>query len=444
MHSRSPMLYWLETYGCQMNIAESAALENMLREAGWDRAEDEELARLVIINTCSVRISAENRAWGRIAHHAARKQRQRQSLLVTGCMAERLKAEMKKKQPAIDYVLGNFQKQEFRLVLDAIQKDMPPIVLDESPSYVFSPSHSEPGSFRAFIPIMHGCNNFCSYCIVPYVRGREVSRPPESILSEVKSLAANGVLEVTLLGQNVNSYMYKTPGAEDVDFPSLLTILRDELAGSSIRRIRFVSSHPKDLSDRTIQVLASSPIFARHIHLCLQHGSNSVLKAMNRKYTKEDYMELVRKIRAAIPGVSLSTDILVGFPGETEEDVEATISVMKEIGFAYAFMYFFNPREGTKAVLMEGQLPTDVKKARLARIIDTQLAISRQIMEGMTGSIVEALVEGPSRKKSGELLARTDQDMMVVFPAGHEKIGSFVNLRLLSLHGNTFRAEEVL
>lgn len=437
------MRYFIETYGCQMNKAESAAMELDFRDRGWIKATEPDEADLVMINTCSVRITAENRAWGRIAHFAAKKKTRSFSLVVTGCMAERMKAEMIARQPAIDFVLGNFQKQSLGMILDSVASGSGTALIDEAPVFSFAGSHWEEGSFRSFLPIMHGCDNFCSYCIVPYVRGREVSRSLDSVLEEVDVLAARGVREVTLLGQNVNSWRWEHEG-NTLLFPDLLKAVADRARNGAIGRIRFVSSHPKDLSDETIAIIAADPLLAKHIHLCVQHGSDRILAAMNRKYTRRYYMDLVDKMRKAIPDLSLSTDILTGFPGETEEDVQETLSLMKEAGFAYAYMYHYNPREGTPAATLPDQVPDAVKKERLARIIALQKDLTRTAMKSFIGREFEVLVEGPSSKNPEELLARTDHDMMVVFPGENQLVGGFAKVRLLSLRGNTFKAEEVL
>ncbi len=421
-----------------MNKAESSALETICAERAWQLTEDFETANLIIINTCSVRITAENRAWARISHFAAMKKKRHFTLVVTGCMAERLKHEMREKQPAIDYVLGNFQKQAFGLILDASEAGKNSVVIEESPVFEFAKSHWESGSFRAFVPIMHGCDNFCSYCIVPYVRGREISRSPGAVMEELAALSARGVKEVTLLGQNVNSYSYGT-GLQRKTFPDLLEHIAAHIQRGGIERIRFVTSHPKDLSEETLRVLAANPVFARHIHLCVQHGSNAVLHAMNRNYTVESYIALVELVRKYLPDASLSTDILMGFPGETEADVEATLALMKAVRFAYAFMYHFNPREGTPAAAMDNQVPSALKLARLARVIALQKEIGSALMQSFLGREMLVLVESLSRKNEAEILARTDQDMMVVCPGPATLIGSFVKVKLLSLRGNTFR-----
>ncbi|MDA8427413.1 MAG: radical SAM protein, partial [Treponema sp.] len=391
------MNYLIETYGCQMNKAESAALESIFSERGWTSAaqsplpglsrvrlpgepsrEDGSLPEdidLVLINTCSVRATAENRAWGRIDHFAALKRgrasagRKAFTLVVTGCMAERLKRQIKTRQPAVDYVVGTFQKQAFGLVLDAVSQGRALDEIEESPAFVFARSYYEPGSFRSFVPIMHGCDNYCSYCIVPYLRGHEVSRRPDDILAEIDALEDAGVREITLLGQNVNSYRWKGEvpqeagasasdrgasasdrgasasdrgasasdrgaSASGLDFPGLLRLVSAHLRARGrlgVRWVRFLTSHPKDLSDELIGVLAEDELFCRHVHLCVQSGSDRILGAMNRRYTAADYLGLAARMEAAIPGLSLSTDILVGFPGETEEDNDATLALMGKV-----------------------------------------------------------------------------------------------------------------
>lgn len=454
------MTYHLETYGCEMNKAESAALESILVERGW-RSSSLVECDLAIINTCTVRLTAENRAWARISLFAAEKRKslRKFAIVVVGCMAEQYRDAMKKRVPEIDYVLGTFQKQSFGLVLDQIQAGTSWDLSDESPAYVFSKTHHEAGAFRAFVPIMHGCNNFCSYCIVPYVRGREISRKPSDILAELDALEAAGVREVSLLGQNVNSYRWEGPDGV-LDFPALLRLIAAYLrkkhgmekgepkrggSGDSggIGWIRFLTSHPKDLSDDLIRVIAEEPVFCRHIHLCIQSGSDRVLGLMNRKYTREYFLGLVAAMKSAIPGLSLSTDILVGFPGETEEDLEETLDVMRKVRFAYSFMYYFNPREGTPAVKLEGRLTDKVKKARLARVIALQKEISSGLMKERLGLVDEILIENSSRRSPKEMLGRTARDEMVVFTADPSRIGHFAKVKLLGISGNTFRAEEV-
>jgi len=451
------MKYYLETYGCQMNKAESSALESILREKSWEPGPAEE-ADLVLINTCTVRATAENRAWGRIAQFAAGKKRSGYSIAVVGCMAEQYKEKMQERVPEIDYVIGTYQKQSFGLILDQIQAGTRYNLYDEQPAFRFSRTYHEPGAFRDFVPIMHGCNNFCTYCIVPYVRGREVSRSPEDILAELDALEELGVREVTLLGQNVNSYVWKD-GSRNLDFPSLLRLIAAHLrkpqgrpgergGDDGARRdgigwIRFLTSHPKDLSPALIDVLATEPLYCKHVHLCLQSGSDRILALMNRKYTREYFLDLVDRMKSSIPGLSLSTDILVGFPGETDEDLEQTLDVMRRVEFTYSFMYHFNPREGTAAINLPGKLPDKVKKAHLARVIELQKEITGKLMRGRIGCEDQVLIEGQSRRSAKELVARTARDEMVVFKGEASRIGQFANVRLCSVSGNTFKAEEL-
>ena len=444
------MQYFIETYGCQMNKAESAALEIIFRERDWGLAPSPEEADLVLINTCSVRATAETRAWGRIDHFAAEKKLRAKeggaplALVVTGCMAERLKREMKTRQPSVDYVVGTFQKQAFGLVLDAVASGKKLGDIEESPEFVFARSYYEPGSFRSFLPIMHGCNNFCTYCIVPYIRGREISRRPSDILAELDSLEDSGVREVTLLGQNVNSYRFEE-GGKLTDFPTLLRLIAShvkERGKGGIRWLRFLSSHPKDLSDEAIDVLATEELYCRHLHLCVQSGSDRILAAMNRRYGREYYFGLVDRLKERVPGLSLSSDILIGFPGETEEDVEETLDLMRKVEFSYAYMYHYNPREGTVAASMPGRISEDVKRERLSRVIELQKEITGRLMRARVGAIDEVLIEDVSKRQKSEVLGRTPRDEMVVFPASSARIGDFARVRLLSLSGNTFRAEE--
>ncbi|MDR1971949.1 MAG: tRNA (N6-isopentenyl adenosine(37)-C2)-methylthiotransferase MiaB [Treponema sp.] len=449
------MTYFFETYGCQMNSAESAALELVCRERGWSAATGGEDADLVLLNTCSVRQTAEKRVLGRIALYRALKkkrslQRRPLCLVAAGCMAERLGERLKER--GVDYVMGTSARSSFPLILESAEKGpagtsgrYPALYGGEKPAFAFSSSHLEEGRFRSFVPIMHGCNNFCSYCVVPYVRGPEISRDPASILAELRLLRERGVREITLLGQNVNSYRWEGGSAYPgtLDFPGLLDLVAGALEGGPIRWVRFLSANPKDLSPRTIRVMAEHPAFCRHLHLPVQHGSNRVLEAMNRRYTREQYLDLAGEIRAAMPGISLSTDILVGFPGETERDLEETLTLMDEVKFLYAYMYHYNPREGTAAYALPGRIDETVKRARLGRVIALQKKHSAELLQKRLGSRDQVLVEGISRKNADELITRTERDEMVAVPGKASLIGSFAELTLSSLRGNTFRAKEL-
>jgi tRNA-2-methylthio-N6-dimethylallyladenosine synthase len=425
-----------------MNSAESAALTLACKERGWVEAADSDSADVVLLNTCSVRLTAEKRAFGRIAHYSGLKKKHnyRFTLVIAGCMAQRLGEKLKEKYPQVDYVMGTSARSLFPPRLEAVEKGAKAdFDSNEKPVFSFSASHLEEGQFRSFVPIMHGCNNFCSYCIVPYVRGREVSRDPQNIAQEIRLVGERGVREITLLGQNVNNYKW-----EDIDFAALLKIAAAEAEKSGVKWIRFLSANPGNFSSAAIRVMAENPVFCRHLHLPVQHGSDTVLKAMNRGYTARRFLELVREIRAAMPGITLSTDILVGFPGETEDDVEQTLQLMEEVKFLYSYMYHFNPREGTKAFDLPNRISEEVKKHRLSRVIALQKTHTSLLLKSRIGSTETVLVEGISRKNADELITRTEKDEMAAVPGPKSMIGSFGKLVLSGLKGNTFRAKEFL
>jgi tRNA-2-methylthio-N6-dimethylallyladenosine synthase len=456
------LTYFFETYGCQMNTAESAALALVCAERGWTAAPDGESADLVLINTCSVRLTAEQRALGRLALYASLKRKRNSAgramtLVVAGCMAQRLGAKLEDRFPEVDYVMGTASRSVFPLILEAAEQgragrrkppggaaapDFPEFA--DAPVFSFSSSHLEEGQFRSFVPIMHGCDNFCSYCVVPYVRGREVSRDPRSIAAEIRLVAERGVREITLLGQNVNTYRWEGGQGEALDFPGLLRLVAAETEKTPVKRVRFLSANPGNFSPETIQVMAEHPVFCRHLHLCVQHGSNRILSAMNRRYTREQYLELVGQIRAAMPGISLSTDILVGFPGETEEDLARTLALMEEVKFLYAYMYHYNPREGTKAWGLPGRIAEEVKRERLSRVIALQKRHTAGLLKSRLGRRERVLIEGISRKYADELITRTERDETAVAPGSPSLIGSFAELTLSGLRGTTFRATEII
>lgn len=459
------MTYFFETYGCEMNIAESASVEQILISRGWKKAENVQVADMAIINTCSVRGSAEERIFGRLgffsglkkvrscapdakrrnmeiaAEYVERNGAVPLTVIVMGCMAERLLKSLQKDWPCIDYVVGTFAKNKFGEIIQAVEDGEKYIQTDEEPVYVFAETSYEEGAFSTFVPIMHGCNNFCSYCIVPYVRGREVSRPADQILHELDVLSGRGVKEITLLGQNVNSYS----GADGMDFPELLRAVCRHLekTDSPIEWIRFESSNPKDFSDGLIDVIAQEKRICSGLHIAVQHGSDRILKAMNRKYTRDQYISLVEKLRARIPGLQLTTDIMLGFPGETEEDFEQAVSLMRQVEFESAFMYYYNPREGTPAARMKDQVPLEVKKERLQKVIDLQLGITRKVMQSQTGKKFRVLADIVSRDNARELLGKTEQNERVAFEAPVSLIGKFVEVRIDSLNGNTFKGSLV-
>ena len=619
------MTYFFETYGCEMNIAESASIEQILISRGWKKALSAQLCDMVIINTCSVRATAETRIFGRLGFYAGLKKVRNAApdaktrsmeeaaayvekngpvpltVVVMGCMAERLLKSLQKDFPVVDYVVGTYAKNKFGDIISAVEEGKSPVPIEEDPVYTFAPVSYEEGAFSTFVPIMHGCNNFCTYCIVPYVRGREVSRPVDEILAELDVLSSRGVKEITLLGQNVNSYrgtvskgvassadgaavgitgeasadgvdvgipnaasanrapvnipnvayannatgnasansanrtpvgatvtgdasansspvsatanstpvgatangtpvsatanstlvgatasgtanangapvgstnvayenrapvgstnaayenrapVSATANSTPITFPQLLQTIcaHIEKTKSPIRWIRFESSNPKDFSDELIETIAQtakraeenpeSPTICRGLHIAVQHGSSRILKLMNRRYTREAYLELVKKIREKIPGIQLSTDIMLGFPGESEEDFEEAYSLMKEVRYESAFMYYFNPREGTPAAKMDGQIDLETKKERLQKIIDLQLKITTDVMQERVGKTITVLADIISRDDKTELLGKTEQNERVAFKGKPSLIGHFVKVHLDSLNGNTFR-----
>lgn len=458
------MTYFFETYGCEMNIAESASVEQLLISRGWSKAEYAEQANLVVINTCSVRGTAEQRILGRLGYFAGvKKVRMRDkeakfgrietmkiaaefaekngavplTLVVMGCMAQRLLDTLKEENPVVDYVVGTFGKHHFGQIIDAIEENREPFKIADDEKYVFAANSYEQGAFSTFVPIMHGCNNFCTYCIVPYVRGREESRAPEQILQEIDYLSRQKVKEITLLGQNVNAYK----GDDGTNFPQLLEKISEHLdkSGSSIKWIRFESSNPNDFSDELIEVIKKNPHICKGFHIAAQHGSNEVLRRMNRKNTREEFVNLVKKLRAACPETQIVTDLMVGFPGETESQFEEILTLMEEVRFESAFMYYYNPREGTPAAKYENQIDIAVKKARLQKVIDLQLKHTAEVMSKRIGETIEVLADIVSRDDENELLGKTEQNERVAFRGDAKMIGSFVKVRIDSLSGNTFR-----
>ncbi len=419
-----------------MNKAESEALEIELCQNGWESAESPEESSLVIINTCSVRKTAEDRIWGRIGFYKRiRGINPDQRLIVTGCMAERLGDELKNgNNSPVDKVFGTFEKAE--IVNYVLERNI--AEKNENNIYVFKEKHTKNGSFKAFIPIMNGCNNFCSYCIVPYVRGREISRNPDEIILELKELEEMKIKEISLIGQNVNSYNYNN-GNVIMDFPDLLSLITRNV--KSVEWIRFITSHPKDLSDKLIETISKTKSICKHLHLPLQSGSDKILDRMNRKYTSGHYYDLVDKIKKAVPGISITTDIIVGFPGEQEEDFDKTCEMMEKVRFNDAFTYYYNPRLGTKAFSYKDDVEKDLKLQRLSKIIKLQRKITSENKKEKIGKTVRVLAEDYSKNSISELIGRTESDEMIVFPGKHDKIGLLHDVKIISMEGNTFKGE---
>ncbi len=416
-----------------MNTAESNAIEILLKGRGLESTDNPDEADAVIINTCSVRKTAENRIWGRLGFYHAIKKKRDLTLIVTGCMASRLRDELKKEAPFVDYVASNEEK-------DKIAQFITKGDIEEGEKYSFLDSYYKEGEFSSYIPIMNGCNNFCSYCIVPYVRGREISRPVESIIEEVKYLESRNVREVTLLGQNVNSYSSLYNGKE-IDFPKLLEIITPYM--HNIQWVRFESPHPKDFSSYLIDLLGSNDKLSRHIHLPMQSGNTRILTLMNRHTTREKFIELVEDMYKRIPSLTLSTDVIVGFPTESEEEYLETLSMMEIMRPTEAFMYYYNPREGTKAAEMEGQIDIVTKNRRLERLINEQLERQKRIRENALPLSVKAVITNLSRDDSSRYLARDEHNFYYsVEPKREHIIGDVINVKADTLSGNTFRGVE--
>lgn len=435
----------IETYGCQMNVADSEVVASVMGMAGYEVTEDDNEASAVIFNTCSIRENAEQKIYQRINHWKAFRRKSGRSIIIAviGCMAERLKKTLIDDY-GVDVVAGPdayLQLPELFASAEAGEKAID-IELSLTETYRdVMPRRIGGTGVSGFISIMRGCNNFCSYCIVPYTRGRERSREPQSILRELSDLRSRGFREATLLGQNVNSYCYEREGEEKVDFPSLLAMVAQ---AAPDMRIRFTTSHPKDMSDETLLVMARYPNIARHIHLPVQSGSNEVLKSMNRKYTREWYLDRVAAIRRILPDAGLSTDMFTGFHGETEEDFLQTLSLMREAGFDSAFMFKYSERPGTFASKhLPDNVPEDVKVERLNRMIALQNELSLESNRRDVGNVFEVLVEGVSKRSTDELFGRTSQNKVVVFTRGDHNPGDFLRVRVTDASSATLRGEVV-
>ena len=445
----------IETYGCQMNVADSEVVASVLGMAGYELTERDEDASAIIFNTCSIRENAEQKIYQRISHWKAyrRKTGRRIIIAVIGCMAERLKKTLIEDY-GVDVVAGPDSYLQLPELFAAAEAGEKAIDIELSLTETYRdvlPRRIGSAGVSGFISIMRGCNNFCSYCIVPYTRGRERSREPESILRELADLRARGFKEVTLLGQNVNSYSFKAATddsaptyepcvtTESVDFPALLRMVAE---AAPDMRIRFTTSHPKDMSDETLEVMAEYPNIARHIHLPVQSGSNSVLKAMNRKYTREWYLDRIAAIRRILPEAGISTDMFTGFHGETEEDFRETLSLMREAGFDSAFMFKYSERPGTLASKhMPDNVAEEVKIDRLNRMIAVQNQLSLESHRREIGREVEVLVEGVAKRDKNQMVGRTPQNKTVVFPRGEFRVGDTARVRVTDATSATLIAE---
>ena len=437
---------FIETYGCQMNVADSEVVASVMKMAGYDVTEEIETADAVLINTCSIRDNAEQKIFSRLSQLAAMRKKRGSHFIVgiIGCMAERMK-ETLISDHGVDIVAGPDAYLDLPSLFAAAENGEKAINIDLSLTETYRdviPARIGANKIGGFISIMRGCNNFCSYCIVPYTRGRERSREPGSILNELRDLQAKGFKEVTLLGQNVNSYRYVSPDdGSVVDFATLLGMVAD---AAPEMRVRFTTSHPKDMSDEIIAMIASRPNICNLIHLPVQSGSNSVLKAMNRKYTREWYLDRIAAIRRMIPDCGISTDMFTGFHGETEEDFEQTLSLMREVGFDSAFMFKYSERPGTFASkFLPDNISEEVKIDRLNRMIALMNELSLESNRRDVGKTFEILVEGYSKRSRSDMFGRTQQNKVVVFPARDEKVGDFITVKVNSVSSATLLGERI-
>ena len=420
-------LYKILVYGCQMNIADAERMEGQLQAAGYTPTEETARADIVLINTCCVRETAEDKVYGKIGEIKKIKEKNPRLIFgITGCMAQKEGDSLMRRAPHIDFVLGTGKVHELTRIIAEIRAEhssIVDVVLSDSEIAEDLPI-ARSGKFSAWVPIMYGCNNYCTYCIVPYVRGRERSREPEDVVAEVRRAVEEGYREVTLLGQNVNSY---GKDHKKADFADLLRMV-DEVEG--IRRVRFMTSHPKDIGDKLIEAIKGGQHICEHIHLPVQYGSSRILKAMNRGYTVERYRERVRRVREALPNASLTTDLIVGFPGETEEDFAEMLNFLREMRYDSAYTFLYSKRSGTPVAAMIDQVPDAVKHARLHRLMQEQNAISREINEALMGAELEVMVEGASKNDPTVWSGRTRTNKIVLFPHGAEQEGDFVQVKI--------------
>ncbi len=437
-----PLTYHVTTFGCQMNARDSEKLVGILDEVGYTEVADEN-ADFVIYNTCTVRENANQRVYGRLGYlHSIKKKKPHMMIALCGCMMQEAQVveKLKKSYSFVNLIFGTHNIYKFsELIVTALESDRMVIDIWKDTDKIVEDLPSERKyAFKSGVNIMFGCNNFCSYCIVPYVRGRERSRNLKDIVREIEKLVEDGVKEVMLLGQNVNSYGKNLE--EPVTFAQLLKEI-EKIEG--LERIRFMTSHPKDLSDELIEVMKDSKKICRHLHLPLQSGSSRILKIMNRHYDKERYLTLVEKIKTAMPDISLTTDIIVGFPGETEEDFLETMDVVKKVRFDSAFTFLYSKRTGTPAAVMENQISEDVMKDRFDRLLEEVQTIGREMSSRDTGSVQEVLVEEVNEHDPSLVTGRMSNNLLVHFPGDASLIGNIVSVHLDECRGFYYMGTKV-
>lgn len=434
--------FYVETYGCQMNVADSNEVSKELIQKGFVESNTDSDADIIIINTCSVRATAEQRISGRLGYFKKKKEQLKKNenkeltVVLMGCMAERLSRKLLEKFPVLDLVIGTHFKYKLADIISEYLSKNQKSSFSGFEEYKFLDSSQDKNSkFKAYVPIIKGCNNFCSYCIVPYTRGKEVSKPSEDIITNVKTLVNEGVVEITLLGQNVNSYGKDN---NDINFANLLLRLCEIY---KLKRIRFITSHPKDISKELIEVIANNDKVCKYLHLPFQSASDKVLADMNRAYSFANYREIISYIRKLIPKIALSTDILVGYPTETDKDYQMTIKAVKELRFDSAFMFKYSVREGTKASKLNDSVSEEVKLQRLQNLINIQNKITKEKLKERLGDIEEVLFESVSKNNKKEILGKTDTFNNVVVEGEESLIGQVKRAKLSKLAGNTFKGE---
>jgi tRNA-2-methylthio-N6-dimethylallyladenosine synthase len=417
------------SYGCQMNENDSERILGQLKSIGYEYTENLEQADVIMINTCCVRESAEKKIYGKIGELKKLKADNPNLLIgIAGCMAQKDKEKIFKKAPHVDLVLGTYNIYHVAEYIEKLEASRERVlaVWDQAERLAPEVPTVRKGRISAWVPIMYGCNNFCTYCIVPYVRGRERSRPVEDIVNEIEQLSGEGFKEITLLGQNVNSY-----GKDGRDFLDFAGLLQEIDRVSSIVRVRYMTSHPRDMNEKVIAAIAGSQKICDHFHLPIQSGSDSILQKMNRGYTVDEYCRLVDKIRKLSPDASITTDMIVGFPGETDQEFQETLALMKKVRFDAAYTFLYSQRSGTPAAMMPEQIPTAVKKERLQKLMDVQNSISLEINKELGGKVVSVLVEGESKNDSSKLMGRTTTNKIVLWEKmGTEKVGELANIRI--------------
>lgn len=435
--------FFIETWGCQMNEEDSEKLSGMLKNIGYKNTEDKTEADIIIFNTCCVRENAEFKVYGNLGILKGLKAKKPDLIIaVCGCMMQQegMADNIIKKYPFVDIIFGTHNSYKFPEYLNRAKQEGKSIIeiWDKEEGIVEGIPVDRKSSSKAFVTIMYGCNNFCTYCIVPYVRGRERSRELSDIIKEIKQLVKDGYKEITLLGQNVNSYGKDLK--PKISFAKLLRVVNDI---EGVERVRFMTSHPKDLTDDVIYAIKECDKLCEHIHLPVQSGSSRILKKMNRFYNREQYIDLVKKIRTEIPGVAITTDIIVGFPGETEEDFNETLTLVEEVEYDFAFTFLYSKRKGTPAYDIKEQVPDDVKHDRFKRLIEVVNKSCEKSNKKYDGKLVKVLVEGESKNDNDKLSGRTETSKLVNFTGNKDNIGKIVDVKITKTLSFALEGEEV-